>query len=362
MSSHAAGETIKHPVGLRNRRTNVANRTADQQAVIRLLARIGTACGGKREAWGTPPDAGPDGSCPQALADAIWEFQAEWQRRGLVRVVDGVVDPDGRTLRQMNALLKGVCGPAVDLQFRTVLMKIQDDFWKWTRDQQDQACTRILLPLKTGPSPHIPSFENVVDDPLKLLALVGMQKDIDGWDVLPLYQGASGWLRSARVLARGCACPSSPRPRAAPLDAAHEDPCTCSNTVQIGGRCWLNGTVNYGTFGIMVKLCAEAFLPESLQSKLLLYAEQLIRGYKAASDPPEDPTLPIAWTRATFRGGPSGVPDAAIPGNRPNCACRCKLDGSAVRWDYVWEPMKRRNASLSPEAGVIDIIRQEAGS
>jgi len=351
-------ETINHPVGLRNRRANVTNRSVDQQTIIRLLSRIGQSCGGKRETWATPPNAGPDGRCPQALADAIWQFQSEWQRRGLFRSADGVVDPNGGTIRHMNALLNGVCGPAVDVQFRHVLISIQDDFRRWTRTEKDQACTRILIPATLAPGTRIPSFESIANNPTQLLNLAAsIRPDINGWDVLPLFQGQSNWLRSRRVLSRGCATPSSPRPTAGAMNAAHEDECTCSNTVQIGGRCWLNGTVNYGTFGIMVKLCAEEFIIRPLQFVLLQYAETLIRGYKAASTPPEDPTLPIAWTRATFNGGPSGVPSASVRGNRPNCACGCGLDGSIVRWDYVWEPVKRRNGSILPEASATDVVR-----
>ena len=351
-------ETIERPVGLRNRRTNVPNRTMDQQTIIHLLSRIRTPCGGKRETWGrTPPTAGPDGRCPQALADAIWEFQDVWQRKGLFTSVDGVVDPGRRTIRHMNALLNGVCGPVIDEQFRRMLTRIQADFRGWTRAQKDQACTRILIPATLVRGTQIPSFQSLLSDPTRLVALASsIRPDIDGWDVLPLFQGNSGWLRRQGVLSRGCATPSSPKPRADAMDSAHEDPCTCSNSVQIGGRCWLNGTVNYGTFGMMVRLCAEEFVPRFFRSWLLDYAILLIRGYKGVINP-EDATLPIAWTRATFNGGASGVPDRSIAGNRPHCACGCRLNGSIVRWDYVWEPVKRRDTSVPPEASATEIVR-----
>jgi hypothetical protein len=53
--------------------------------------------------------------------------------------------------------------------------------------------------------------------------------------------------------------PSSSKPLADVFDDAYEDPRTRSDTVQVGGQCWLNGTVNYGTYGIMVRLCSDAF-------------------------------------------------------------------------------------------------------
>jgi hypothetical protein len=57
-----------------------------------------------------------------------------------------------------------------------------------------------------------------------------------------------------------CATPFSSKPSEDVFDDAREDPRTCSDTVQVGGQCWLNGTVNYGTYGIIVRLCSGAFL------------------------------------------------------------------------------------------------------
>ena len=49
----------------------------------------------------------------------------------------------------------------------------------------------------------------------------------------------------------------------APRDAGwarkgHEDPRTCSDTVHVGSACWLAGSPNYGTFGMMLSLCRES--------------------------------------------------------------------------------------------------------
>jgi hypothetical protein len=339
---------ITGAVGLRHRTTKVANKAADQQVVIDLLSKISQKCGGKREVWTTPLLAGPDGSCPGAVVDAIWDFQTEWKARGVLAAVDGAVDPGGHTLRHMDALTHGMCGPKVDDAFKKALEKIQTDFrTTWTPTQRDAACKRILIPLKpVRPGTKEPTFKEIVADPKKLLQLGGVSPDVDGWDMLPLFQGESTWLRSHKVLGAGCAIPSSNNPHAPPINPAHEDPCTCSDTVEIGGKCWLNGTVNYGTFGIMVKLCAEEFLPSFLGGVLLTYAETLIRGYKAFLNK-EDPTLPLAWIRATFDGGPSGVPTDA--GNRPDCRCGCGLNGGIVNWDYVWEPVKARPHAHGPK-------------
>ena len=336
---------LSGPVGLRNRKTNVKNNRADQAIVIDLLSKIGDKCGGKGSSWSKAPAPGPDGSCPQALADAIWDFQTVWHTRGLLRTVDGVVDPGGHTFSHLVAMTTGACGPKVDVQFKNVLMQIQSDFKKWDEAKRDDACTKILIPVEPSKPGKTPTFKDIAQNPTKLLSLAGLKPDINGWDVLPLFQGHAGWLRSQRVLSRGCAVPSSTKPGADAFDPAHEDPCTCSDSVQIGGKCWLAGTVNYGSFGIMVKLCAEEFMPSFAQGLLLTYAEGLIRGYKQFINK-EDPSLPIAWMKATFNGGPAATPSGA--GNRPNCKCSCPIDGSMVRWDYVWEPAKPRSAAAAP--------------
>jgi hypothetical protein len=338
--------TLSGPVGLRNKKINVANKSTDQRIVIDLLAKIGEQCGGKATSWSSPPSPGVDGNCPKVLVDAIFDFQTAWQGRGLFRSADGVVDPGGATVRHLAALTQGVCGPKIDDQFKAVLTQIQADFRGWTRSQKNAACTKILVPFEPAKGANTPTFEEIAANPTKLVALAGLKPDINGWDVLPLFQGHSAWLRSAKVLSKSCAVPSSPKPSAGALDPAHEDPCTCSDSVQIAGRCWLNGTVNYGTFGIMLRLCADEFVTAPLRGLVVTWAEGLIRGYKQFINK-EDPTLPIAWMKATFEGGPSATP-SKVTENRPNCRCGCSLDGSIIKWDYVWEPVKPRHSAAAP--------------
>ena len=232
----------------------------------------------------------------------------------------------------------GVCGPDVTAEVASIWSRIQADFRSWTSAQRDDACTRILIPLKA------PVWTPGGD----AKAFLRSMADINGWDVLPLFQGDSLWLRSHPIYDSStggpCATPSSPSPSAPPFDDAHESDQTCSNTVQVGGQCWLNGTVNYGTYGIMVRLCADEF-PIKFRLGLQI-AEALIRSYKAIGPHPEDPTLPLAWLRATYNGGPSAKP--ANPGNRAQCKCTCPCKGSVTTWDYVWEPVKPRKTATHP--------------
>ena len=106
-STYIRQDGLSGPVGLRGRVANVANRFEDQQKVIALLSQIYISDGGMKEQWAVPPLAGPSGSCPRFLADAIWTFQTVWKSRGMFRNIDGVVDPGGNTLRKMQQLILG---------------------------------------------------------------------------------------------------------------------------------------------------------------------------------------------------------------------------------------------------------------
>lgn len=352
--------SISGPVGLRHRKQNVTNKAVDQATIIGLLAVIPESQGGKGTAWATPPIAGGDGSCPPALANAIWEFQDFWKKKGVFHNIDGVVDPGMNTLKKLNELSGGgppppsptppadsfVCGPDVTEQIAAIWGKIQSDFRSLSRSQKISACNTILIPIQpTARGLQIPT--NLEE----LKKLVQRQADIDGWDTLPLFQGASQWLRRPPVyndaIKGPCATPSSSdfsNPN--PFAPGHEDNATCSNTVQVAGQCWLNGTVNYGTFGVMVRLCKDFAASDPLlrfdgitQTVYTLeWAKMLIKAYKRFGQNPEGATLPIAWTEATFTRGPRGVPTVA--GNRPKCKCTCGCKGDVTSWDYIWKPFR----------------------
>ena len=89
------------------------NKTADQQKIIELLAKIPAAQGGMKEEWSATPLAGAPGLCPQYLGDAIYKFQSFWKANGTFHNIDGVVDPGGNTLRVLNTLVNvGVAAKA----------------------------------------------------------------------------------------------------------------------------------------------------------------------------------------------------------------------------------------------------------
>lgn len=103
--------SIDSPVGMRWKKVNVTNKSSDQQKIIKLLSEIPESQGGKKEPWSppkaVPPLAGPDGTCPQLLVDAIWDFQVFWKNAKVFRNIDAVVDPNMNTIKQMNKLAGG---------------------------------------------------------------------------------------------------------------------------------------------------------------------------------------------------------------------------------------------------------------
>jgi hypothetical protein len=197
------------------------------------------------------------------------------------------------------------CGPDVTQQIALLFQRIIDDFNTWPLRSQKLAAESVL----------------------------GSGADLRGiamtWDTLPLYEGSSDWLREPAITDCGCGIPQTPSDR--------EDKGGCSDTVQVGGQCWLNGTVNYGTFGIMAMLCKDILAAQLIDAHTVGVSR--ILAYKTATL--NNPLPPISWFNATYHDGPKGFPKSG--GDRPTCPPTCRLDGSMINWDYVWEPIKPRD-------------------
>ncbi|MGZ4247223.1 MAG: hypothetical protein ACXVUE_02810 [Solirubrobacteraceae bacterium] len=141
----------------------------------------------------------------------------------------------------------------------------------------------------------------------------------------------------------------------APYNAAwahkgHEDPRTCSDTVQVGSACWLTGTPNYGTFGMMLSLCRDELKDDpgdadvTWPTDFLAQGKTLITAYKTFVSH-DDPKWPLAWTEAVYNGGATATLSG---GNRQSCTTACsKVNGklnvdALANWDYVWKPVHPR--------------------
>jgi hypothetical protein len=331
------------------------------RAVQEALLRVGESI----------PD-GATGYFGNQTLQAVLSYQAKLLRQGKHGKPDG--DVGQKTLAGLDAQTSGtqpvsppvapppavtpfICGPDVTDQVVDTWTKVRGDFDSLTFIQKIQACNSIFLPFKRPENLGDLDWPSNPFDLDKWKKLAQQFADIDSWDTLPLFQGFSGWLRSPPVYdpkKKGpCATPSSDTIGGNPannFDDKHEDASICSNTVQMAGKCWLNGTVNYGTFGVMVRACSD-FARTDIRLALfdtpkivysLEWAKMLIRAYKRFGGHPEGADLPIAWTEATFTGGPKGVP--SVPENRPKCKCSCGCKGNIVPWDYVWTPHKPRPA------------------
>jgi hypothetical protein len=165
------------------------------------------------------------------------------------------------------------CGPKVDTQVRDVWTKIGTDFKSWNEKDALKACSYLLSPFVTDQT-LLPGEKRKVDVPLigpfgrSGTVKTTLNWNVDAFDTLPLfYFGAINWLMNPALLARGCCSPPISETEAQVSDpdarSANQEKCeardTCCSTVQIGNKCWLSGTVNYGTYGIMVGLCRNRF-------------------------------------------------------------------------------------------------------
>lgn len=320
------------------------------------------------------PGAEPDGIYGNETAQAVTNFQrrvfpglsSEWDGRAgpkTLSKMDGMLPKGSGPTPPPAATIPFVCGPDVTDQIAKVWTQIQTDFRALPRLIKIRACNTIMIPIKRPDDPDNSGFPTNLEE---LKAKLRNFADIDGWDTIPLFQGASEWLRTppvftpqtiqavgnlgVKAMTGGpCATPSSSDyNNTDPFSDGHEDPETCSDTVQVAGQCWLNGTVNYGTLGIMVRLCSDFAKTDPVVKQVrqvqkiysLEWATMLIRLYKVFGQHPEGAILPIAWTEATFNGGPRGVP--SVPGNRPKCkcSCGCRATDDIADWDYIWKPFK----------------------
>ena len=181
-----------------------------------------------------------------------------------------------------------------------------------------------------------------------LLQALGLKLNRDAFDIIGMFQGSMGYTRDpAFGYFPTCATPGSPNPSADAMDPVHETRTRCSNTIQVGGVCWLSGTPNYGTYGIMMRECfnwtASSGAPADMQRFNFAFTrrstELFARSYKALDA--DNPSAPGDWALATFDGGPGGRIGG---GNRTHCSPTCPVPyRSPGHFDYVWEPVKPRS-------------------
>jgi hypothetical protein len=151
-----------------------------------------------------------------------------------------------------------------------------------------------------------------------------------------------------------CGIPGSAGNLHNPVDPLHESDTVCSNSVQLGGECWLSGTPNYGLFGIAMRACSDWTDTVGLLGPLLgplgiglsefhsLFSLAstglLVASYKILKG--DNIVGPESWALATWLGGPSA---RASGGNRATCGTTC-VGPPPPPFMVVWEPNLPRSA------------------
>jgi len=219
-----------------------------------------------------------------------------------------------------------ICGPDISTPLRNVFTNIQTWFRSTalTDFQRARSCAGIVG--------NLISFVN----------------PIMAWDIRQLFLPNTSWLAFPPHFPP-CGSPASGAPASDDRENATTSP--CGNSVQVGSRCFLAGTANYGTYGIMCKLCFDHYLRMVISKPWLLpfmgtlsdYSEggmiTRILLYKSVSF--DNPIPPIAWALAAYWGGPGAVPSRGE--NRSHCTDRCPAGNSrTLPFSFVWEPYMPR--------------------
>jgi outer membrane protein OmpA-like peptidoglycan-associated protein len=219
-----------------------------------------------------------------------------------------------------------ICGPDISTPLRNVFTNIQTWFRSTalTDFQRARSCAGIVG--------NLISFVN----------------PIMAWDIRQLFLPNTSWLAFPPHFPP-CGSPASGAPASDDRENATTSP--CGNSVQVGSRCFLAGTANYGTYGIMCKLCFDHYLRMVISKPWLLpfmgtlsdYSEggmiTRILLYKSVSF--DNPIPPIAWALAAYWGGPGAVPSGGE--NRSHCTDRCPAGNSrTLPFSFVWEPYMAR--------------------
>ena len=221
-----------------------------------------------------------------------------------------------------------VCGPNVGTEMARAWASAQTQFRALSFGKKLDNCRMLVQPLIKDPDSG------------------QLHLNADAFDTWGLFQGSVGWTRIAPWHG-SCGTPGSKGDEKCMFDAAHEAPDVCSNTVQVGGDCWLSGTPNYGLFGIAMRECFEwTGLVRDVPGMSALHdlfslpsAMLLAGGYKAVKG--DNIVGPEKWVTATWLGGPTAT---ATGGNRSSCSTTC-AGPPPPAFAIVWEPNMPRSAA-----------------
>ncbi len=190
-----------------------------------------------------------------------------------------------------------MCGPNIDPQLTAVLNDIESYFNGLILPAKYLSCNAITFPVTAGMA----------------------------WDILELFLPNTAWLRSP-PLAGKCGVPiGSPN---------IESPTACSNSVRVGGRCNLAGTVNYSTLGMILRLCGP-YTPKEIGHAMIIALVYAWKSIEAATTGKwDDPEPAIEFALAVYDGGAAARPHTE---NRPTCTDSCS-ESTVPSFTFRWLP------------------------
>jgi hypothetical protein len=148
------------------------------------------------------------------------------------------------------------------------------------------------------------------------------------WDIIELFLPKTDWLYSGKITRAGCGQPYSGLPASKDIENAAKSP--CGNSVQVGNRCYLAGTVNYALFGEICRLCYDEF-------KILDKNEMKRKIWIWKTIDSDDPIPPTEWAVWGFDRRSVTDPPAGRAENRSGCTGRCS-EKVNMRFTWRWLP------------------------
>lgn len=196
-----------------------------------------------------------------------------------------------------------VCGPDITAPLEAVLQDVENTFNSWTDDQGRRACNML---------------RGWTSEPWEAAR---------AWDISDLYLPRTSWLRNPRYTQ--CGIPYHGAPATPEIEDRQRSP--CGNSVRVGIKCALAGTVNYALFGKMCRLCNRRFgvLDVGEMGFLIGLWKTLDR---------DDPIPPGLWALAAFNG--SLPPTHPVAENRAYCTGECPNDAAHTDFAWIWLPIR----------------------
>lgn len=175
-----------------------------------------------------------------------------------------------------------VCGPKIDNVLKNVLREVTRTFLSW----------------------------DVLDQVHNCDSLTSIVRVTNEWDIEQLH------FEPIKPNFPGCAVPEDGESKKA-----------CSQTVEVDGKCFLAGTVNYVLWGLICRLCNMRFNYPSHSTM-----EDLVIIYNRVGF--DDPGPPGEWAEIGWKGFGGTAPPV---GNRSSCQSKCPHEHSTP-FSWQWLP------------------------